>query len=153
MTGDRPTAEDPGSVRFLSTAWVDAFNRALEGTVLPDPGPDAGLATSGGRYSVAQAVHGTPEGDIRVVLTFDHGTLRLDRLDVPSGEVDERPDVTIALSYEDAAALSTGTLSPAEALTAGRIRVRGDLGVLLTMQQSLAAARLSTRSLADSTTY
>ena len=50
-------------------------------------------------------------------------------------------DVTIALDYTDAAALATGTLSPAEALTAGRIRVRGDLSVLAAGQELLAAAR------------
>jgi putative sterol carrier protein len=151
VTGD-PSADGQDPVRFLSAAWVDAFNRALEGAELPEPGPEAGLATAGGRFAVAQAVHGTPDGDVRVVMTYDNGTLHLERLDGTTGQP-VTPDVTIALSYEDAAAMSTGDLSPAEALTAGRIRVRGDLGVLLTMQQTLAAARSSTRSLADITTY
>ena len=34
-------------------------------------------------------------------------------------------EVTIALEYADAVALSRGELSPAEALAGGRVRVRG----------------------------
>ena len=50
-------------------------------------------------------------------------------------------------------ALSDGSLTPAEALTAGRIRVRGDLSVLAAGQELLAAARAHTRSLDAETTY
>jgi hypothetical protein len=41
----------------------------------------------------------------------------------------------------------------AEALNAGRIRVRGDLSVLVAAQQMLMAARSATRDLVASTTY
>ena len=61
--------------------------------------------------------------------------------------------MTIALAYDDAAALATGGLSPAEALNAGRIRVRGDLSVLAAGQELLAAARVHTRALDADTTY
>jgi putative sterol carrier protein len=142
--------------RFLSPAWAEEFNAALDGVVVPGPGPDAGLAAVDGRFTVAQEVRGTPDGDVRLILRVDHGALRL-RLE-PGGESggDEAgspPDVTIALSYEDAAAMSKGELSAAEALNAGRIRVRGDLSVLVAAQLMLEAARTSTRALASSTTY
>jgi putative sterol carrier protein len=139
--------------QFLSPSWVGEFNSALEGVVLPGAGPDAGLAAADGRFTVVQEVHGAPDGDLRVILHVDTGTLRLSRSAV-GGDADETAaDVTIALSYEDAVALSAGELAPAEALNAGRIRVRGDLSVLVAGQQMLQAARVATASLRSSTTY
>lgn len=146
--------------RFLSPEWAEEFNAALDGVVLPEPGPDAGLAAAGGRFTVVQEVRGTPDGDVSLVLRVDQGSLRL-ALDAP-GPVgvegqpaadDTAPDVTIKISYEDAASLSRGELSPAEALSAGRIRVKGDLSVLVAAQQMLVTARASTRALDPSTTY
>ncbi len=61
--------------------------------------------------------------------------------------------MTIVLSYSDAVALSNGELTPAEALTAGRIRVRGDLSVLVTAQSMLETARERTVELSATTTY
>ena len=58
--------------------------------------------------------------------------------------------MTIALAYDDAAAMARGRLTPAEALNAGRIRVRGDLSALAAAQELLDAARSAP---ATSTTY
>ena len=49
--------------------------------------------------------------------------------------------------------MARGGLSPAEALNAGRIRVRGDLSVLAAGQELLLAARAHTRDLDADTTY
>ena len=138
--------------RFLTPAWVAGFNAALEGVVLPAPGPDAGLAASDGRFVVAEEVRGTPDGDVRLVLRCADGALSLE-VGPLTAEAGTAADVTIALDYEDAAALSTGTLSPAEALTGGRIRVRGDLSVLSAGQELLSAAREHTGALDAGTTY
>jgi putative sterol carrier protein len=146
--------------RFLSATWTEEFNGALEGVVVPGPGIDAGLAALDGRFTVVEEVHGTPDGDVRLILRVEDGSLHL-RLAPPSdpgtdrgdGSEDAHADVTIALSYEDAAAMSRGELSPAEALNGGRIRVRGDLSVLVAAQQMLEAARASTQALVSSTTY
>ena len=130
--------------RFLSPSWVEELNASLEGTVLPDPAPDAGLAMVEGKVTVVQEVHGSPDGDVRLVMRIEAGTIRLHLAAVPTGSDDDSGDaanVTIALSYEDAAAMSRGELTPAEALNAGRIRVRGDLSALAAGQQLLSAAR------------
>jgi hypothetical protein len=120
-----------------------------------------------GPVVVAEEIAGGPEGDVRLLLHIDAGTLRLERpadtggeavtgetagVDPPGGG-HRGPDVTIALSYPDAVAMSAGELSPAEALNQGRIRVRGDLTVLVEAQKVLAAARRCTGELAASTTY
>ncbi len=138
--------------RFLTPEWVAGFNAALEGVVLPAAGPDAGLAASDGRFVVAEEVRGTPDGDLRLVLRTADGALSLE-VGPLTTDAAAHADVTIALDYEDAAALSTGTLSPAEALTSGRIRVRGDLSVLTAGQEMLSAARAHTRALDAGTTY
>ncbi len=146
--------------RVLSPAWVEEFNAALDGVDIPGPGPDAGLAALDGSFTVAQEVHGTPDGDIRLILRVDDGALRL-ALEAPGDAATDRepgsdrpsPGVIIAVGYEDAAAMSRGELSPAEALNAGRIRVRGDLSVLVAALQMLVAAGASTQGVASSTTY
>ena len=141
--------------RFLTPDWVTGFNVALEGVVLPLPGPGAGLAAADGHFTVAQEVRGAPDGDLRLLLRADGGALTLEA-DPLEGHVDgpdEVADVTIALGYEDAAALANGTLSPAEALNAGRIRVRGDLSVLAAGQELLVAAREHTQVFDTDTTY
>jgi hypothetical protein len=119
--------------------------------VLPGPGEDAGIAAADGRFTVAQKVQGGPDGEVTVLMTADAGSLRMALVDGTSP--DRRPDVTIVLSYEDAAALSTGELGAADAITAGRIRVRGDLSVLAAGQAMLMAAQPHIQSLAAATTY
>ncbi len=140
--------------RFLTQAWVEAFNVALAGVHLPEPGPDAGLAAADGRFTVVQEVRGGPDGDVRLVLRTADGALALElwTLD-PSSATPPDGDVTIALEYADAVSLAQGELSPAEALNAGRIRVRGDLSVLVAGQELLKSARDHTRELDADTTY
>ena len=140
--------------RFLTEAWVEAFNDALAGVLLPVPGPDAGLAAADGHFTVAQEVRGAPEGGVRLVLRTEAGALTLEvgPLDPATGTAPEA-DVTVALDYADAAALARGELTPAEALNAGRIRVRGDLSVLAAGQELLLAARAHTRALDTDTTF
>ena len=144
-------------VRFLSPTWAEEFNAALAGAVLPGPGPDAGLAAVDGTFTVVQEVRGGPDGDVRVVLRVADGSLRLGLADPAddSSEGDDDPpaEVTIVVSYDDAVAMSKGELAAAEALNAGRIRVRGDLSVLVAAQQMLVAARSDTEALVASTTY
>jgi putative sterol carrier protein len=86
-----------------------------------------------------------------VALTVSDGTLHLSLRDDPGA--DAAADVAISLSYEDAVSLSKVELVAAEALTAGRVRVRGDLSVLVASQQMLASAQPYVRALTADTTY
>ncbi len=151
--------------RFLTQEWIDEFNAALHDVVLPLPGPDAGLGAAEGSFVVVEEVHDAPDGDIGVTLRAEGGRLHLSRQAlsdrggpegtdaVPSDVPSDTADVTIVLSYPDAVSLSAGELTPAEALTAGRIRVRGDLSVLVSAQAMLEAARERTPDLSATTTY
>lgn len=138
--------------QFLTSAWVEAFNGAMASVSVPAPGADAGLVPQSGVFVVAQEIRGAAGGDVTLLLRFDEGTLEL-ALAPGNGDTERKPNVTIALSYDDAVAMAKGELSPAEALTAGRVRVRGDLAVLIAGHELMAEARRHTGSLAADTTY
>jgi hypothetical protein len=131
--------------RYLSPEWVQAFNAALSELDLTEAVAAAGRdsVTAGlGTFAVAQlvtdapGVPGSPGGMVRTVLTVADG-----RVTLASDPDDALPsNVTIVLGYEDALAMARGELEPADALAAGRVRVRGELAVLVAGQAVLAAA-------------
>jgi putative sterol carrier protein len=140
--------------RFLTPEWVEELNAALDGLTLPDPDPDAGLAMADGRVTVVQEVHGSPDGDVRLVLRIEGGAVRLGLERSDRGDaVGVAPTVTIAVSYQDAAAMARGELTPAEALNAGRVRVRGDLAALAAAQRTLNEARAQVDATVSATSY
>ena len=139
--------------RYLSPEWVQSFDAALGALDLSEAiaAVAAGsLLAADGAFAVAQIVEGTPgegaDGDgtggnggtVRTVLTIAEGGARL-ALD-PDGSASDAADVTVLLGYADALAMARGLLEPAEALAAGRIRVRGDLAALVAAQSVLNAA-------------
>jgi hypothetical protein len=137
--------------RYLSPEWVETFDAALGALDLRDAVAAAGagsLAAADGRFSVVQIVTGVPDdvqaggGDVHLVLSVADGQARLG-LD-PAGTTGGT--ATIVLGYAEALAMARGELDPADALAAGRVRVRGDLAALVAGQDVLAeaAARLGT---------
>jgi hypothetical protein len=137
--------------RYLSPAWVQSFDAALGALDLSEAVAAAGagsLAAADGRFSVVQVVTGVPDdvqaggGDVNLVLTVAEGKAHLG-LD-PAGTAGGT--ATIVLGYAEALAMARGELDPADALAAGRVRVRGDLAALVAGQDVLAvaAARLGT---------
>lgn len=132
--------------RYLSPDWVASFDAALGALDLSDAITAAGagsLAAADGAFSVAQVVTGVPgpggadsAEEVRVVLTVADGRAHLE-LD-PEGRVGGT--ATIVLGYPDALSMARGELDPADALAAGRVRVRGDLAALVAGQDVLAAA-------------
>ncbi len=157
---------------YLSPAWMQAFNAALDGLDLTDAIAAAGagsLTASQGTFRVAQVVTDVPGGlggvsgvdgadgadgeggeggVVRTVLTVDDG-----RITLTSDQGESLPsNVTIVLRYADALAIARGELDPAEALAAGRVRVRGELAVLVAGQSVLNAASAALgRTLTDLT--
>jgi hypothetical protein len=140
--------------RYLSPEWVASFDAALGALDLSDALAAAGagsLAAADGTFSVVQVVTAVPEdirpagatdGQVHVVLTVAEGRAHLG-LD-PTGTAGGT--ATIVLGYPDALAMARGELDPADALAAGRVRVRGDLAALVAGQDVLAeaAVRLGT---------
>jgi hypothetical protein len=129
--------------RYLSPEWVQAFNAALADLDLREAIAAAGagsLTASGGTFRIAQIVTGSPDdppgGTISTLLTVEGGRITLETASPGS----RGADVTIALSYDDAFAIARGALDPADALAAGRVRIRGELAVLVAGQTVLNAA-------------
>jgi putative sterol carrier protein len=141
--------------RFLSSEWAAAFDAPLDGVTVPGPADDAGLAAADGRFTVVQEVSGGPDGAVTVVLEVADGSMhiRLETATKSGSEDGTRGDVAVSLSYPDAASLARGELAVAEAITGGRIKVRGDLSVLVAAQQMLTAAQPSVQALAGATTF
>ncbi len=135
--------------RFLSPDWVREFDAAVSDRALGEPGDATGLVGSSGSFTVRQVVRGTPDGDVVVDLRVDEGRLHVSLGEDGGGDA----DVTVSLDYEDAAALSAGDLPIGDALVGGRIRVRGDLSVLVDAQRLLARGRELVAGLASRTTY
>jgi putative sterol carrier protein len=132
---------------YLSPEWVRSFDAALGALDLSDAVAAAGagsLAAADGTFSVVQVVTGVPEEvrgpdgteEVHVVLSVEGGRCSL-ALD-PGGE--RSGTATIVLGYPEALAMARGELDPADALAAGRVRVRGDLAALVAGQDVLAAA-------------
>jgi len=138
--------------RYLSPEWVQAFDAALGALDLSDAiaaAASGSLAASDGAFSVAQLVSGVPSDvasasasrgqEVRVVLSVADGHAHM-ALDPDPDGAGVPATATIALAYGDALALALGRLDPADALAAGRVRVRGDLAALVAAQAVLAAA-------------
>ncbi len=113
-------------MQLYSTEWISAFNEAV-----------AGLdAEPGVSFRMVQVVHGGPGGTVRIALEVTDG-----RISLRHASPDEpAPQVTVSVSFGDAFALCQGELDPAKLLAAGRVKVRGDLSVLVKGQALMAAA-------------
>jgi SCP-2 sterol transfer family protein len=140
--------------RFLSEQWVAEFNVALR-SVGRDAADPVSVRTETGSFTVEEQVAGVPgrseeAGPLRVVLRVADEEVTLS---VADGADSARSDVVVSLSYDDAAALSRGELDPTEALSAGRVRVRGDLAVLVAGQGILARAAATMGDWQAETTY
>jgi putative sterol carrier protein len=112
-------------VRFLTPEWIAALDAAAK------EAPD--LVPRGVRLTIQQIVTGDDGGDVRYHLVVDDGRLR-----VHPGEA-EAADVTLVQSREVAAALSRGELNAQQALEAGRLKLRGDIGHLARQGKALTA--------------
>jgi putative sterol carrier protein len=111
-------------VRFLSPEWIAALDAAAREATVP----------AGVRLTIQQVVtdDGGDEG-VTYHLVVDEG-----RLQVLPGEA-ESPDVTLVQTREVAAALSRGELNAQQALEAGRLKLRGDIGHLAREGKALSA--------------
>jgi len=132
-------------VRLYSDEWIAAFNEAVAGLE-----PDDGVS-----FRMLQVVRDSPEGTLRIMLSVLEGHVALERVpDAAPAQppAEPAPQVTVSVQFDDALALARGELDPARLLAAGRVRVRGDLSVLVRGQALLAATTARLGSLSPETT-
>lgn len=106
-------------VRYLSDEWMDEADRALRASeALAEATADLDL-------TVAYEVAGAPDGKRAYALCFDHGSVSL-QAEVPAGA-----PVTFALDYPTATEIARGDLSAQAAFMQGRLKLGGDVNVLI----------------------
>ncbi|MCB1038882.1 MAG: SCP2 sterol-binding domain-containing protein [Acidimicrobiales bacterium] len=106
-------------VRFLSDEWIAALDAAATSDEA------LGALSAGLHLVVEQEVTGSPWGDVRFHVVVDHGQVHVRPGPAPD------PLIRFSQDYATAAAIATGTGSAQRAFMAGRLRVGGDLRVLL----------------------
>jgi putative sterol carrier protein len=123
--------------RFLTPEWIAALDEAAHEALVP-----------GGVALTIQQIVSDPDGaDVRYHLVFEDGRMR-----VRPGEA-AAPDVTLVQSRDVAAALSRGELNAQQALEAGRLKLRGDIGRLARQGKALTAVEDVFAAVRDATTY
>lgn len=113
------------TVRFLSQEWLDLVQERLNGS-------DSFRAAASAVAATVQQVVPTPEGDRRYWLRIEGG-----RATVGAGDADA-PDVTITQDLATATAMARLQLNPVTAFMTGRLKVAGDMGLLLKLQGAIA---------------
>ena len=126
---------------FLSVDWLGQVAAAAKS--------DDGLRTAAGgvTLTVQQIVTGGPDGDKAWYLRFIDG-----EVDVVAGRADG-PDVVFRESLETATRVSRGELSPAEAFASGRLKIGGQIGLLVRHHDMFARLRDALAPVHDDTTY
>ena len=115
--------------------WADAVRTEAAGL--------EGASTLTGTVQVD--VTGGPDGDLAVHATFDGG--RLAGVDAVAAD---QPAATVTLTAEDGRAVCAGELDPSVAFMQGRLKVTGDMGLVLDLLalSATAAARACRERLA-----
>ena len=113
------------SVKFLSTEWADAVKAQLNAN-------DAFRQAAAGQKATIQQVITSSEGDTHYWIEIAEG-----EIDMGVGDADG-PDATITQSYETAVKLATSELSVVTAFMTGKVKVAGNMGLLMSLQGALS---------------
>jgi putative sterol carrier protein len=113
------------SVKFLSTEWADAVKAQL------NDDDEFRRAAAGQRATIQQII--TSGGDdTHYWIEIAEGTI-----DMGVGDADG-PDATITQSYETAVQLAKSELSVVTAFMTGKVKVAGNMGLLMGLQGALS---------------
>lgn len=114
-------------MRYTSPEWIAAAGRALA--------DDAGLkeATVDVRLTIDQVVTDGPSGTARWHVSIDHGRVELAEGPAPHA------DLRFTTDYATAAAIASGSLAAQRAFAEGRLRVGGDVSLLVAHHRTLAS--------------
>lgn len=113
------------AVKFLSTEWADAVKARLNAN-------DAFRQAAAGQRATIQQVISDGAGETRYWIEIADGSI-----DMGLGDADD-PDATISESYETAVKLATSELSVVTAFMTGKVKVAGNMGLLMSLQGALS---------------
>lgn len=112
-------------VQFLSDEWSAELTERLNASETFRKGV-------GGTKATVQQIIATPEGERRYWLKTQDGRIEMGSGDVPGA------DATITQDYDTAVALARGELNAVSAYMTGRLRISGNLMLLMGLQGALA---------------
>jgi len=112
-------------VKFLSEDWAQALKTELNAS-------DSFKEAASGKTATIQQVIGGGDGEIHYWISLADGAI-----DMGIGDADA-PDATITESYDVAVALAKSELSPVTAFMTGKVKIAGNMGMLLGLQNVLA---------------
>ena len=112
--------------RFLSAEWIAELDQAAS------TNESLRAATADVTLIVQQVVSGRSGGDVSWYVVVDHGKVR-----VQPGRADE-PDVIFTQDEETARRIGRGELSAQAAFMLGKLRVGGNVALLVTHQAAFA---------------
>lgn len=113
------------SVQFLSTEWADAVKAELNAN-------DAFRQAAASQRATIQQVITSSEGDTHYWIVIADGAI-----DMGVGDADA-PDATITQSYDTAVKLAKSELSVVTAFMTGKVKVAGNMGMLMGLQGALS---------------
>lgn len=113
------------SVQFLSDEWTKELKERLNASDEFKKGVGSMTAT------IQQVIMG-PDGERRYWIRVAEGSV-----DMGSGDV-EAPDATITQDYETAVALAKSELNPVTAFMTGKLRIVGNMMLLMQLQGALS---------------
>ncbi|MGZ4133224.1 MAG: SCP2 sterol-binding domain-containing protein [Actinomycetota bacterium] len=108
-------------VKFLSTEWVDTLTTTLNGS-------QEFTQAAGGKTATIQQIITSSEGDTHYWTTISDGSIAMGVGD------SESADATITQSYDTAVALAKRELSPVTGFMMGKIKIAGNMGLVLGLQ-------------------
>jgi hypothetical protein len=124
-----------------------AVGRAIAALFRPDaPEVDAAMGFVAGQIPAVLEALSRLRGLLCVVVTDPAGDWHV-ALQLGPGEIPEKPTTELSISRADANQIAAGELNPIEAFMAGRIRLTGDMALMLQLQAAhmqAAAARDAT---------
>jgi putative sterol carrier protein len=113
------------SVQFLSTEWAEAVKAELNAN-------DAFRQAAASQQATIQQVITASEGDTHYWIVIADGAI-----DMGVGDADA-PDATITQSYDTAVKLAKSELSVVTAFMTGKVKVAGNMGMLMGLQGALS---------------
>jgi putative sterol carrier protein len=114
------------AVKFLSAEWAQELQERLNAN------PTFTQAIGSQSVKIQQVITGNADGTSQYWLRLENG-----RVELGVGEL-EGPDATITQDYDSAVALARSELNPVTAFMTGRIRIAGNMMILMGLQNALA---------------
>jgi hypothetical protein len=125
---------------FLSERWLRELDDAVRGSA---------SASALAPIVIEQVVSGVPgRGEVRYRFRIDAVGAR-----VTAGEAGDPPDVRLSTDYDTAVAIALDRENAQIALARGRLRLGGDIDVLVRRAEALSALDDATAALRAATTY